>query len=207
MSLPAVRTVRGLAAAAAATVLVCAAMYFVPQHWWLAEPVQLPLTALDRAIPYWPTSGLVYFAVFPLLLMAFLGQGDPEAATRFLYACLLAQVVGMTCFLLWPTVYPRAVFPVPPGTGRLGAVLARLCRSTDLPVNCLPSLHVSTVTLCVCSLRGSRWFAPALLAGIPIALSTLTFKQHYVADVMAGFALGLASWWLCFRWSGLRLAR
>ena len=72
-------------------------------------------------------------------------------------------------------------------------------------MNCLPSLHVSTVTLCVCALRGRRWFAPALLAGIPIALSTLTFKQHYVADVVAGLVLGLASWWLCFRWSGLQL--
>ncbi|HXR50905.1 MAG TPA: phosphatase PAP2 family protein [Steroidobacteraceae bacterium] len=47
----------------------------------------------------------------------------------------------------------------------------------------------------------------ALFAGIPIALSTLTFKQHYVADVVSGLALGMASWWLCFRWTGLRLTR
>ena len=56
-------------------------------------------------------------------------------------------------------------------------------------------------------MSGSRWFVVALFAGIPIALSTLTFKQHYVADVVSGLALGLASWWLCFRWTGLRLTR
>jgi len=182
-------------------------MYLAPQHWALSEAMQLPLTALDRAIPYWPASGLLYFAAFPLLLASFLALRDREAATRFLYACLLAQAAGMSCFLLWPTAYPRALFPVPPGTGPVGEALARFCRTTDLPLNCLPSLHVSTVTICVSALRGSRWFVAALFAGIPIALSTLTFKQHYVADVVSGLALGMASWWLCFRWTGLRLTR
>ncbi len=135
MILPGVRTSRGLAAAATATVLVCAAMYFLPQHWALAAPAQLPLTALDRAIPYWPASGLAYFGIFPLLLATFLALREPEAATRFLYACLLAQLVGMACFLLWPIVYPREQFPVPPGTSPLGTALARFCRSTDEPVN------------------------------------------------------------------------
>jgi membrane-associated phospholipid phosphatase len=37
------------------------------------------------------------------------------------------------------------------------------------------------------------------------AASTLTFKQHYFVDVVGGAALGVAAWWLCFRWKGLRL--
>ena len=77
--------------AAVATVLVCAAMYFIPQHWHFAQPVELPLTALDRAIPFWPASGLVYFGAFVFLLAAFLALRDREQATRFLYASLLAQ--------------------------------------------------------------------------------------------------------------------
>src|SRR6478736_5521619 len=134
MMLPAAGTGRTLAAAAAATTAACAAMYALPQHWMLSAPVQLPLSFLDRAIPYWPASGVLYFAAFALLLATFLALRDREAAMRFLYACLLAQVVGMTCFLLWPTVYPRAQFPVPTGTSPLGTSLARFCRSTDLPV-------------------------------------------------------------------------
>jgi membrane-associated phospholipid phosphatase len=194
MMLPEPRSGRALAAAAVATVLVCAAMYYVPQHWPLREAAFLPLTALDRAVPFWPLSGLVYFSVFPFLLVSFLALRDRERAARFLYASLLAQTVGMLCFLLWPTAFPRDRFPVPADAAALGLALVRFCRSLDAPVNCLPSLHVSAITLCVAALRGTRWFRPALVAGMLLAASTLTFKQHYVIDVLAGFALGASSW-------------
>jgi membrane-associated phospholipid phosphatase len=196
MMLPMPGSGRTLAAAAVATVLVCAAMYYVPQHWPLREAAYLPLTALDRAVPFLPFSGLIYFSVFPLLLATFLSLRDRERAARFLYASLLAQTVGMLCFLLWPTAFPRGQFPVPADTGALGLALVRFCRSLDAAVNCLPSLHVSAITLCVSALRGTRWFRPALLAGMLLAASTLTFKQHYVIDVLAGFALGASSWML-----------
>jgi membrane-associated phospholipid phosphatase len=196
MMLPVPASGRALAAAALATVLLCAAMYFVPQHWPLREVAFLPLTTLDRAVPFWPLSGLVYFSIFPLLLATFVSLRDRERAARFLYASLLAQAIGMLCFLLWPTAFPRGQFPVPVDTGALGVALVRFCRTVDAPVNCLPSLHVSTITLCVAALRGTRWFPPALLAGMVLATSTLTFKQHYVLDVLAGFALGASSWML-----------
>lgn len=196
MLLPVPRSGRALAAAALATVLVCAAMYFVPQHWQFRDAVLLPLTTLDRAVPFWPLSGLIYFSVFPLMLATFLSLRGRERAARFLYASLLAQAIAMLCFLLWPTAFPRGQFSVPPDTGSLGLALVRFCRSMDAPVNCLPSLHVSTITLCVAALRGTRWFRPALLAGMVLATSTLTFKQHYVVDVLAGFALGVSSWML-----------
>jgi membrane-associated phospholipid phosphatase len=185
------RGARGLFVAAVATVVLCAAMYWLPQYWHRGEPALLPLTTVDRAIPFWPVSGVLYFGAFVLLLLTFIALWtDRERATCFLYACLLAQVLGMLCFLLWPTAYPRELYPLPASTSRLGATLVAWCRSNDLALNCLPSLHVSTVVICVLALRGSRWFLLALLAGLPLALSTLTFKQHYVLDVMAGAALG-----------------
>lgn len=186
-----VRSARGLFIAATATVLVCAAMYWLPQYWHRGEAALLPLTTLDRVIPFWPVSGVLYFAAFVFLLLTFIALwAERERAMRFLYACLFAQLVGMLCFLLWPTTYPRQLYPPPSSTGALGAALVAWCRSHDRAVNCLPSLHVSTVMICILALRGSRWFLPALLAAVPLALSTLTFKQHYVLDVMAGAALG-----------------
>ena len=201
--LPAIPNRRAHVLAAALTVLLCAAMYALPQHWQPRTATLLPLTALDRAIPFWPASGLVYYMVFPFLLAAFLLQPDRARATRFLAASLLAQLIAMACFLLWPTTYPRALYDVPPGTGALGGALVQFVRAVDAPVNCLPSLHVSTVAICVASLHGSRWFRTALPVGVALALSTLTFKQHYVADALAGLALGLAAWWICFRWRRL----
>jgi len=185
---------RGLFLAAVATVLICALMYALPQHWHRGPALLLPLTSWDRAIPFWPLTGILYFGAFVFLLLTFIALWPQRLqASRFLGACLLAQTLGMTCFLLWPTAYPRDLYPLPESTGALGAALVNWCRSNDLAVNCLPSLHVSTVVLCVAFLRGTRWFLPALLAGIPLALSTLTFKQHYLADVVAGLALGLLS--------------
>jgi hypothetical protein len=194
VSLPAIRSARGLFFAACTTVLISAVMYYAPQRWPLFTPALLPLTALDLAIPFWPLTGTVYFAVFPFLLATFVLLRERAQATRFLCASLLAQTVGMIAFLLWPTAYPRDLYPLPPDAGALATALVHFCRGSDLPVNCLPSLHVSTVTLCVCALRGSRLFVPAVWLSVPLALSTLTFKQHYAVDVVAGLTLGLFSW-------------
>jgi membrane-associated phospholipid phosphatase len=207
ISLPVIRSTRGKFAAAAGTVLICAAMYFVPQHVHRGEPLQLPMTAVDLWIPFWPASGLIYFAVFPLLLGTFLAIRDLRQATRFLYACLFAQTIGMACFLLWPTRYPRELFALPPAASAIGTALVNFCRSTDAPVNCLPSLHVSTVVLCIGALRGSRWFVPAMLVGVPLAASTLTFKQHYFVDVVGGALLGLMAWLVLLRQGDNRCGR
>jgi membrane-associated phospholipid phosphatase len=203
--LPAAHTIRGLVGAALATVLVCAVMYFIPQHWHIGVPVELPLTTLDRAFPFWPASGLVYFSAFGFLVATFLWLRDRDEATRFLYASLLAQAVAMLCFLCWPVQYPRELYPLPADSSAIGAALVHYVRSLDAPVNCLPSLHVSTATICALALRGRRWSGAALLAVATSTTSTLTFKQHYVVDVIGGAMLGIAAWWCCFQWKGLRL--
>ncbi len=206
MKLPVIRSTRGHFIAALLAIAVCAPMYFLPQRWHVGTPSELPLTALDRAIPFWPASGVVYFGAFLFLIATFLSLRDREQATRFLYANVLAQIIGMLIFVFWPTQYPREAFPLPDTASALGAALVNYVRATDAPVNCLPSLHVSTATLCVLTLAGSRWFRMALVIGPLLALSTMTFKQHYAADVLAGAALGAFAWWVCFRWRKLPLA-
>lgn len=204
LRLPAIRSTIGHVVAALATIAACVLMYALPQHWQLATPVELPLTALDRAVPFWPSSGLVYFGTFVFLAATFLALRDHEQATRFLYASLLAQVVGMLCFLLWPVEFPRELYPLPAQASALGAALVHYVRSSDAALNCLPSLHVSTAVICALSLRGRRCFPAAVLAAVAAAISTLTFKQHYVVDAVTGAALGAASWWFCFRCAPLR---
>jgi membrane-associated phospholipid phosphatase len=207
--LPAFRNLPALALAAIATVLLCALLYYVPQHWHRGTPTLLPLTFVDRLVPFWPLSGLVYFAAFAFLAGTFLALRDFDAATRFLYANLLAQVLAAMVFVLWPTTYPRADFPLPADAGPLGVALVAFCRDADLPVNCLPSLHVSTVVLCLATqwhcIPAARRVFPLLLAtGLLLVASTLTFKQHYLIDVIAGAVLGGANWWVCFRMAAWR---
>jgi membrane-associated phospholipid phosphatase len=202
---PALRSLPTLALAAIATVLVCAAMYYIPQRWHVGQPAELPFTAVDRALPFWPLSGLVYFAVFPFLGGTFLALRSFDQASRFLCANLLAQVIAMAIFMLWPITYPRAAFPLPADASALATALVTFCRNADRAVNCLPSLHVSTVTMCLltlhrCTSWGRRIFPLLLLAGLGMIVSTMTFKQHYLLDVIAGAALGCSSWWSCFGW-------
>lgn len=202
--LPTYRTLPALALAAISTVLLCGLLYYLPQRWHVGSPRLLPFTWVDSVVPFWPLSGLVYFSLFPFLVGTFLSLRSHEQASRFLHANLLAQILGCLVFVLWPTSFPREAFPLPAYSGSLAAALVAFCRDADLPLNCLPSLHVSTATICLATLRDSkRWsrhgFVLILLAGLAMIASTMTFKQHYLLDVIAGAALGYASWWLCFR--------
>jgi len=214
LRLPEFHSLPRLALAAAFTVLACSLMYYLPQHWHVGSPSLLPFTLVDEALPFWPLSGLVYFAMFAFLAGTFVSLHSFDGATRFLYATLLAQAIGMAVFMLWPTVYPREAFALPVDAGPLATALVKFCREADQPVNCFPSLHVSTVAICLATLwhrssaaSGAVPRLLGLLAGLAMIVSTLTFKQHYLLDVVAGAVLGCVSWWLCFRWRGLLLVR
>jgi len=178
----------------------------VPNRWQIVPPSHLPLTWLDNVIPFWPVSGLAYGAIYPFLLGTFIAIRDLTVASRFVYACLFTQIAAAACFVVWPTVYPRELYPVPTGAGHLSMAIVQMLRAMDTPANCLPSLHVSTAVLCAVALRAGQRSTWGILCALPLALSTLTFKQHYVIDVLAGLALGLLAYFLFFRWRGFRAA-
>lgn len=203
ITLPAMTTVRGKYLAGGLMIVLAALLYGVPNRLFGSSGVHLPMTALDIAIPFWPASGVVYAATFVFLLGTFISIRDRSDASRFLYACLFAQVVAAACFVLWPTSYPRDLYPISTQLSPFGAALVGFFRSMDSPANCLPSLHVSATTLCVAVLNTRRRSIAAIVAGLLFAVSTLTFKQHYAVDALAGLALGLLSYFIFFRWHGL----
>jgi hypothetical protein len=88
-----ITTQRGKYLAAAAIALLAAVMYLLPQHLHLGIPARLPLTRLDREMPFCPLSGLIYFAIFPFLLVTFGLLQDFAQATRFLRACRCRSTV------------------------------------------------------------------------------------------------------------------
>jgi membrane-associated phospholipid phosphatase len=152
----------------------------------------LPLTAIDRAVPFMPWTGWIYATVFPFpLLAAALVQDDRGVRT------VLASFIGVTTilfavFLAYPTVYPR---PDWSGGGFLSLPLALIYR-VDLPRNCLPSGHVTAAFLTAFSVRQVRPRLGAFLVfwAAVISVSTLTTKQHYVWDVVSGVLLSAAGY-------------
>lgn len=196
--------------AAGLVVALCAAMlYLVPNRMGVDHAVTLPLTHAELLLPFWPWTGWIYNAIYLFLLASFAGMRDLAVASRFLYACLFTQVVAAAIFLAFPTVYPRDLFPLPAGVAASEAALVDFIRRMDQPVNCFPSLHVSTCVLCVAAYAHEplrRYRHLAIAASILLVASTLTFKQHYAVDLAGGAALGLASYGIFFRWSRIRLA-
>lgn len=162
----------------------------------LAEPAQLlPMTALDTAIPLIPVTIWWYGSGTKAALLTWLLVPNGLEARRLFLTLSIASVVCLCAFALWPTTYPRELYPLPPGDSFTLREFADL-RDSDSPSNCLPSLHVALawgLTLCAWGWIGrARWLVVFWALGVSVC--TLTTKQHYLIDVPTGAAVGVFAW-------------
>jgi hypothetical protein len=160
-----------------------------------ASPVTvMPLTALDRAIPFQPgwlaayLSLWFYTGIAPGLVMTLRELAHYGAWVAGL--CLS----GLVCFYLWPTAVPLQI------TGVVEAPGFALLQGVDAAGNACPSLHVAA------AMYSAFWLHRLLVGvGAPLLLrianiawvsaitwSTLAIKQHVVWDVVAGTLLATA---------------
>jgi membrane-associated phospholipid phosphatase len=183
-------------------------VFFIAYFQVLRHPagpvLTMPLTGLDRAIPFMPQALVFYVSLWfyvgiPPGLM--LNLRELLAYGAWIGALCLA---GLGCFYLWPTAVPRQVLDID---------LARhpgfaLLQGVDASGNACPSLHVATAVFT------ALWVGQLLrLIGAPAALrllngawvlliawSTLATRQHVVIDVVSGALLGLAFAIASLRW-------
>jgi hypothetical protein len=161
-------------------------------------------TAFDRAIPFLTWTSWFYqpfyVGIFVVGLFGF--------RSKFLYdralICIWANVVvGAMGHYFIRAQYPRPVLPVPyPDLSTW--FLAQIHR-IDPPGNVFPSLHVAHTFMVtfLLSIDRPRLGRVVLVMSILLALSTLTTKQHFVADVLAGLTMGL----LARAWARREVAR
>ena len=175
--------------------------FFVAYFYLLRHPaypvVEMPLTALDRMIPFQPAalgaylSLWFYVGIAPGLMWSF-----RALVVHGLWAAGLC-LVGLACFYFWPTAVPATNHPPLP-----------LLQGVDAAGNACPSLHVATAMFSAVCLEAllRRLQVPMALrwlnAGwfLAIAYATLAVKQHVVVDVLAGTFLGLAFALASLRW-------
>jgi membrane-associated phospholipid phosphatase len=188
-----------LALATGATALH-ALLYGIPNRIHLAAPVELPMTWLDRAIPFLPLTLWLYLSDYLMVFAAFLLCRRPGSTARFIYAFFTVVAVATLVHWLWPTLYPRTLYPMPEEASPFMAWTMARFRELDSPASCLPSLHVATAFLSAFTVMGERdRRAPALILWATLIwVSTLTAKQHYMVDGLAGLLLAMAVWALFY---------
>ena len=151
--------------------------------------------AWESAIPFWAWTIVPYWSIdllYGFSLLACLTRRELDTHARRL---LSAQLLAVSCFLLWPL---RFTFERPEMDGLFGWLFAVLA-GFDKPFNQAPSLHIALlVILWVCFDRYARHFHLAwrwLLHGwfTLIGLSVLTTYQHHFIDLPTGALAG----WLC----------
>ena len=160
--------------------------------------------AWERFIPFVPIFIIPYMSI-DLFFMAgpFLCRSDEER--RILARRITAAIlIGGAFFLIHPL---RLATERPHVEGWLGAIFNPFC-AVDKPFNLLPSLHITLRTLLADLYarhsRGAlRWASHLWFSAI--GFSTLLVHQHHVVDVIGGFLLAMACFYL-FRTAPLRLA-
>jgi hypothetical protein len=177
------------------------AAYFWVQHHTQFEVTQMPLTALDYWIPFFPPAIVPYASlwVYVSLPLALLTRSCEFRS--FGWGATTLSIAGLGCFYLWPTAVPFV-------TGWSPDASSLLLRHVDGAGNACPSLHVAFAVFSWVWLRrliadvgGRTWVRVGNASWcLAIILSTLAIRQHVVLDVVAGAALGGAAAALSMVW-------
>ncbi len=154
----------------------------------------------DARVPFLPWTVAVYIGVFVWWLYVYrlASHRERREADRFFCALLLGKAVSLLFFVLLPTTIER---PALSGNS-LWVFFVRLLYRSDTPDNLFPSVHCLLGWLCWLVLRGKRDVPFALratgfLLAAAVCASTLTVRQHVLADVIGGIVLAEICWTLC----------
>ena len=162
-------------------------------NWVTAQRQVVPSIVFgwEHRIPFLAWTIIPYWSIDFFYALSFFLCRDRKELESHAKRLLAAQIISVTCFLLFPL---RFSFEQPQTSGLFGWMFHAL-GTFDKPFNQLPSLHLSLTTILWAKYsehtRGATlfllrcWF---VLAGV----SALTTYQHHFIDVLPGIWLGLA---------------
>ena len=163
-------------------------------NWYASTRAQVPVVVFgwEAGMPFVPWTIVPYWSIDLFYAVSLLLCRQRQELDRHALRLLSAQLIAVSCFLLWPL---RFSFQRPATDGVFGWLFDVLL-GFDKPFNQAPSLHI--VLLVVLWVKfaqylhgGWRWLLHgwALLIGI----SVLTTYQHHFIDIPTGALVG----WLC----------
>jgi membrane-associated phospholipid phosphatase len=184
--LPAIDPKRKWLAFAAGYAIFCA-LYMLTGRVHFGRPATLPMLAVDRFIPFIGWTVWIYHTQFFFLLFSVRALKTAASVSRAFYSMGLASALSFCAFFFYPTALARP----PVEADGLTAQAFHFLYAIDTASNCLPSLHAALAWLAALAVaqERSRLAAFAVLWAALISISTMTTKQHYFIDVIAGMAV------------------
>ncbi len=165
-------------------------VYFAIGNARFDRSTELLRTRLDDAIPFIPATAWLYLPFYAaIFIIAIAGFRTSAHFNRGLVGVGTILLVGLACHRLIPATYPRPLLH-PPYPDVSYAFMAWV-QAVDPPGNVFPSLHVAhTFSLAlILHHENPPLGRVTLVMAALLALSTLTTKQHFVADVVSGILL------------------
>ena len=158
---------------------------------------------LDRMIPAVPWTIVIYSVCclfFWTVNYVLCARREKREAYRFFCADFLAKTLCFAIFLLLPTAMERPII----GGNSLWDNALRFLYQIDAPDNLFPSIHCLVSWFSCIAVRGRenipRWYQVcSLVMALAVFLSTLTTRQHVIADVFGGVLLAEGCYWLAGR--------
>lgn len=144
----------------------------------------------EERLPFLPIFEYLYVLTYFIAVLIVATVRDYATFRRLLLATGVTLLIAYTTYLEFPVYFERPHLEVT----SLHTWLLSL-EYMDKPYNHFPSLHVALSWLAVfASQVSSRSKVVFWLLAIGISISTLFVKQHYIADVLYGFALAWIAW-------------
>jgi membrane-associated phospholipid phosphatase len=176
------------------------AFYWLIQYLINSTEVDYFLS-LDALFPFIPEFVWVYHTlpVGIFLVMVVCIKTRKLFMTTF-WACMLAAIIMSFFHVFAPAFYPREAFEIT----NTHEWLVGLTRQIDGSNNTFPSGHVAFSALMYLSARSTdfcnkhRFTSFLFMAwAIGVSISTMAIKQHFFLDVVSGWLVAYASFYLC----------
>ena len=173
--------------------------YFIIQTIIKSSEFDL-LTELDSSIPFMPEHVWIYHTLMPVIVVTMiLVVSSRKIFFNILFACAVSAVILNISYIIFPSFYPRP--DIIPHT--LSELIVDITHKIDSPSNTFPSSHVTFAWIMFFGAIYTKYAEETvgikplyLLWAIGITLSTLTLKQHYIADAVSGFILAYISFYV-----------
>lgn len=149
-------------------------------------------TSIDMLVPFVPWTISIYFGCYLFWGVNYYLCATQKQAerNRFFCADILAKCICLLLFLLIPTTNVRPKI----AHGNIWDSLMKFLYQIDSADNLFPSIHCLVSWLCWIGVRNRKEIPVAyrhfsLLAAVAVCISTLTTRQHVIADVIGAILI------------------